>query len=176
MRKKILIGIAIIVMIGIGIIINNMNHKEVKVNEAPQTIIEEKERILVQISGEVIRPGIYEMNNSDRINDVVNICGGFTKKADFDNINLVAKVSDGMIIVIKAKANNETEIIIPKLISINNDSLTELMSLSGIGEAKAKSIITYRELNGGFKSLDDLLNVNGISNTIFENIKNNICL
>jgi len=176
MRKKILISISIVIMIGIGIIINNMSYKESEIKGTPSIIVEENERILVQISGEVIRPGIYEMNNDDRINDVVNLCGGFTKKADFENINLVAKVTDGMIIVIKAKTNNEIIIKEPALISINNAGLNELMSLTGIGEAKARNIITFREANGGFKKLDDLLNVSGISNIIFENIKNNICL
>ena len=61
-------------------------------------------------------------------------------------------------------------------ISINNASLEELMTLSGIGEAKAKSIIEYREQNGGFNSIEDIKNVTGIGDALFDQIKENITL
>ena len=61
-----------------------------------------------------------------------------------------------------------------KKININKASLEELMSLDGIGEAKAKSIIEYRNTNGLFKSLEELKNISGISEKIYEKIKNNI--
>lgn len=62
------------------------------------------------------------------------------------------------------------------LISINNATIEELMTLSGIGKTKAENIISYREENGGFKSLEELKNVNGIGDSTFEKIKNNITL
>ena len=117
------------------------------------------------------------MSEGDRINDVINLSGGFTSRAETSSINLVAKVSDGMVIVIKAKSDdeqiNEVE---QKLISINNASLSELMTLDGIGEARARNIISYREQNGGFKTIEEIINVNGISESILQQIKDKICL
>ncbi len=57
------------------------------------------------------------------------------------------------------------------IININTATLEELMSINGLGEAKAKAIIKYREENGYFKIIDDLLNVSGIGEALFEKIK-----
>ncbi len=62
------------------------------------------------------------------------------------------------------------------LISINQASKEELLQLQGIGEAKANNIIAYRNLHGPFSKLEDLMNVSGISSSIYDNIKNKICL
>lgn len=61
-------------------------------------------------------------------------------------------------------------------VSINNGSVEDFMTLSGIGESKAKSIIKYREENGEFKSIEDIKNVQGIGDALFEKIKENITL
>lgn len=61
-----------------------------------------------------------------------------------------------------------------KLVNINTCTKEELLTLSGIGESKANAIISYREENGGFKTIEDLLNVSGIGNSIYEKIKNYI--
>lgn len=61
-----------------------------------------------------------------------------------------------------------------KTININTASVSELTNLSGIGEVKAKSIVNYRNMNGKFKTINDILKVDGISETLFSKIKNNI--
>ncbi len=61
-------------------------------------------------------------------------------------------------------------------ISINNATKEELMTLSGVGEAKANAIISYRDENGGFKTLDELKKVTGIGDSMYEKIKDNITL
>ena len=164
-------------MIGIGIVINNINQREsIKVNSSSNEPSIVSERILVQVSGEVIRPGIYEVDLETRVNEVINLCGGFTNNADVSNINLVAKVNDGMIIMINPKNKIDTLNQDKNLISINTAGVSELIQLDGIGEAKARNIISYRELNGRFTDIEELLNVTGISKTILANIKDHICL
>lgn len=68
----------------------------------------------------------------------------------------------------KKKANNK--------VSINNATKEDLMSLTGIGESKANAIINYRNENGLFKQIEDIKNVSGIGDSVFEKIKNNITL
>jgi len=71
------------------------------------------------------------------------------------------------------EVNNSTE---TSLVNINNANITELMTLNGIGEAKAKAIVEYREANGNFVNLEDIKNVSGISDTIYDKIKNYITI
>jgi competence protein ComEA len=61
-------------------------------------------------------------------------------------------------------------------VNINNASVEELMSLSGIGESKANAIVTYRENNGNFKGIEEIKNVSGIGDSLFENIKDDITI
>ena len=60
------------------------------------------------------------------------------------------------------------------IVNINTASLTELQNLSGIGKSKAEAIIKYREQNGNFKNIEELLNVDGIGEKLYEEIKSNI--
>lgn len=84
-------------------------------------------------------------------------------------INNSVIINDGCI------DNNNDEIVKTNIkISLNNATLEQLMTLSGIGESKAQSIISYREENNGFKSIDEIKNVSGISEKMFEKIKDSI--
>lgn len=84
---------------------------------------------------------------------------------------MALKLSDGMVIYVEKKTS-----IAPSKISINNATLEGLMKISGIGEAKARNIIKYREEHGRFYTLEDLKNVSGISENLFQQIKELICL
>ena len=106
----------------------------------------------------------YEVENFEKTKEeetkVLESC-----KTGYDNIENDA--------CIEPETSIETQ---TSKISINNASLEELMTLSGIGEAKAKSIIEYREQNGGFNSIEDIKNVTGIGDALFDQIKENITL
>ena len=165
---------------------------------------EEKESIYVEVKGAVNSPGVYEMENGQIINDVINKAGGFLESAYTDIINLSKKISDELVIYVytkseykknetKEKESNDSYLIDnaiknnvsiitsnennkennsdSTLININIASITELITLPGIGEAKAKKIITYREENGYFKTIDELKNVSGIGDATFEQLK-----
>ncbi len=202
-RRKIII--VSILFIGVCILISfnylkNSNSKIVQEDIIIEEKIEEEEvkeenikYLIVDIKGEVNHPGCYKVESDSRVSDVVELAGGLTKDAYTDSINLSAKVFDEMVIVIdKKEANNikiESDAKVEKKtnnktdtkktsgkVSINNATEKELMTLKGIGSAKAKSIIEYRNKNGAFKSIEELKKIKGIGDKIFESIKDSITL
>ena len=168
----------------------------------------ENKKYMVDIKGEVQTPGIYELESSSRVIDVINEAGGLTENADTTVINLSKKISDEMVIIIYSKwqvehwketkeqgkylqeqcisqkeeqAKNDACIddteentnSTPSIININTATKEELMTLTGIGESKAEAIISYREKTA-FTKIEDIKNVSGIGDSIYEDIKNNI--
>ena len=94
-------------------------------------------------------------------------------------VNIEPCLESGVSIILPQENDNQiisTEDNTSNLVNINTASLSELMSLSGIGEAKAKSIISYRETNGNFASIEDIKNVSGISDNLYEKIKDYITI
>ncbi|HHX81011.1 MAG TPA: hypothetical protein GX692_08110 [Acholeplasmataceae bacterium] len=166
--KKIIIPLIIIVLIVLGLIFN-------REKEIPKIINTDQDQILsdivVEIKGEVKYPGLYQISGESRIYDLVQIAGGFTAEADPDSVNLAAKIKDGTVIYVSGRRTYEKT-----KISLNNASLEELMTLTGIGEVKARNIIDYREKVGRFNALDELKNVQGISENLFEQIKEYLSL
>lgn len=159
--------------------------------------------IYVDIKGFVNKPGVYSFSLSDnaRINDLINKAGGLKSEADTSTINLSKKLEDEMTIIIYSKnevanfvktkddISKKLEICENKLknnaciktieetndnkININEAGLDELMKLNGIGEAKAKAIIEYREKDK-FKSIEEIKNVEGIGENLYNAIKDSI--
>lgn len=162
------------------------------------------EYVIVDIKGEVTTPGVYELIKGSRVIDVINEAQGLTGNANTRYINLSKILEDGDAIVIysndeieNASKEEKIEVTTPCVcedvnsacienntnkennqtsgkININTATQEELTSLSGIGESKAKSIIKYREENGNFKSIEDIMKVSGISENLFAKIKENI--
>lgn len=171
-------------------------------DEEKDEIIEDTfETIFIDIKGEVVNPGVYEIQIGDRVIDAVQMAGGFTNEATTDNVNLSKKLKDESVIIIPSylkdyenvTIKNDYEIDInddivqseknesdekiessSNLININTASVVELMSLDGIGESKAKAIIEYRDINGDFENILDIKNVSGIGESIYEKIKDYI--
>ena len=172
-KKKIIIIITITITIASLIVIaliTNSSNKGVKASINQNNIVSNNDEILVNITGEVNKPGIYSVPNGSLVNDVIITSGGFTKYADTDSVNLIQKVKDGDKIVVKRKVDNTNT----DLININTATISELTKLTGIGEAKASAIVTYRETYGKFQSIEELMNVQGISQSVFDKIKDYI--
>ena len=168
-------------------------NEELEIVEIPEEKEEVKEEIVeiqkvkVDIKGEVSKPGVYELELGKRIIDVVNLSGGFTKKAITRNINLSKKIYDEMVIIIPddsitcevipsyiiEEPNTKIEETKDGLINLNTASFDELMNLTGIGETKARQIIEYRGTNG-FNKIEDIMNIPGIKESLFEKIKDEI--
>ena len=137
--------------------------------------------IYVSVVGEVISPGVYVMPEGARVYELINEAGGATADADTTRLNLVAKLEDGMQIVVPSVADDDSGIYgsgvsSAGLVNINTAGLNELMTLTGIGKTRAEAIIKYRESSGGFKKPEDLMCVNGIKQGIYDGLKDQICV
>lgn len=181
-KTNILIGILILLSIT-SIIFQNINDKnkiEINGNEIQTNKFEDK--IAVYITGEVKQPGVYYIESGLRLNDLIEICGGLTDKADLSDINLAEKLNDSdkidipSIIAEKDEMNSISDIDNNNdLININTASKEELKTLNGIGDTLANNIIEYRN-NCKFDTIEDILNVNGIGESKYDGIKEYICV
>ena len=147
--------------------------------------------IKVYVTGEVMLPGIIEIEKGSTLLDAVEACGGFTEKAS-SNINLVYELDKNVTLVIKSKddgggadvmedagdvilVSDENGLIDGK-ININNADISSLSLLPGIGEKTAEDIIFFREVSGDFTCIEDLMNVPGIKESKFSKLKDLICV
>ncbi|WP_055071412.1 ComEA family DNA-binding protein [Clostridium massiliamazoniense] len=148
-------------------------------------------KIVVEIKGEVVKPDVYELESGSRINDLINLAGGITENGDIESINRAEILNDGDCIIIKniqfKNEGNEEEkenLLLDnnslksesRKININSADKEELMTLTGIGETKASSIIEYRSKNGKFVSIEQLAEVNGIGIKTVEKLKDKITI
>lgn len=141
-----------------------------------------KESIFVHVCGAVKKSGVYELKAGSRICDAISAAGGFKKTADQTFLNQAQVVSDGEQVVVptKGKTVQNTDKVpesqSTQKISINHATCEELMTLPGIGESKANSIIKYREENGSFQTLEDLKKIQGIKDGVYSKIIDYIML
>jgi len=159
--------------------------------EADLTSDEELNVVVVDIKGAILNPGVYRVSKNTIIQDVISLAGGLTKNADTSNLNLGKKVTDEMVITVFTKeeilkmeldkepikedqVRNDEIGENKKLISLNTATLEELTTLPGIGEAKAKIIIAYREHCGNFKKKEELKNIKGIGEAVYAKLENYI--
>ena len=143
---------------------------------------------VVHVCGEVVNPGIYELPAGSRIYEAVKAAGGFTENASEESVNLASPIEDGVQIRIYSKDEAETLAAgaapfdgfeasgegKEPVVNLNTATKEELMTLSGIGESRAEDIIRYREENGGFQNIEDIMKVSGIKDAAFQKIKDRI--
>lgn len=145
--------------------------------------------IVVHICGAVVMEGVYSLPAGSRVSDGIAAAGGFCEGADTAYHNLAAYLADGQKVYVPTleetgEVSLEERIAVNdgeggaqvqdtgnRKVNLNTAGLTELMTLSGIGAAKAESILQYREKVGPFQSIDELKNVSGIGEAMFERIK-----
>lgn len=119
--------------------------------------------ILVDVLGEVAQPGLYELPEGARVVDAVAAAGGFTAGADRGAVNLARPLVDAEQLVVPALgAEGQSAPGDEGLINLNTADETQLETLPRIGPALAQRIVQWRESNGGFRSVEDLLAVTGI--------------
>ena len=156
--------------------------------------------IVIHVCGEVKNPGVYRMEEGSRIYEALEQAGGFTDKAAPDFLNMAQILEDGMKLTVpdeetvrqiesnqslgtaglsqvgaviqggSASAGNRQS----DKVNINTASKEQLMTLKGIGEARAEDIISHRERSGSFQTIEDIMKVSGIKEAAFQKIKENI--
>ena len=157
---------------------------ESSLHETTQAAVE---TIAVYLCGEVCNPGVYVLQAGSRLYQAVEEAGGLTANARAEAVNLARILVDSEQIYIPNisesidQIENETQNVISSaavssalsdgLLNINQASESDLMQLPGIGQVKAAAIVTYRNSNGPFSSIEEIKNVPGIKEAAFEKIK-----
>ncbi|GHU43577.1 ComE operon protein 1 [Clostridia bacterium] len=149
----------------------------------------EETPIFVQVCGAVVAPGIYSMPSGSRIFEAVERAGGMLPTADLSSLNQAKPLEDGQMVYVFTQGEMAAE---PErageqvgatdgkgskadgLVNINTASKADLMGLPGIGEAKAEIIVSFREENGAFSAIEDLMKITGIKEGVFSKIKDKI--
>lgn len=162
----------------------------------PSKTIAEERTICAFVCGKVRNAGIYELLEGARLSDFISAAGGFSKQAAKEYLNLAEKAEDGQRIYVpskkevkkqKQKAENKKEGSLNDFdgqdstkektdnrVNINTAGKEELMTLTGIGEAKADAIIHYREKEGAFHTTEELMQIPGIKEGVYNKICDNI--
>lgn len=153
--------------------------------EIPQ---EEREpALIIHICGAVERPGVYELPGGSRIYQAIEEAGGFTDEADRDYLNQAKGLEDGIRLYVPTREETSQDGWTGEeaavgtgqenrsgLVNINTADEKELCTLAGIGSSKAKSIIAYREANGRYEKIEDVMKVEGIKQGLFAKIRDSI--
>lgn len=139
--------------------------------------------IYVQVAGAVARPGVYQMPDGSRAFQAVLQAGGFTGEADQEIVPLASRLTDGCRLYVPQKGETLSGPVLSEavaagggssgggLVSINSATLEQLDSLPGIGPSLARQIITFRETQGMFTSVDQLGDVPGIGPSKLEQLR-----
>lgn len=139
--------------------------------------IEADEECHVYICGAVKSPGVYTLPKGSRIYEVILMAGGLLEEASEDSINQAQELADGQMIKVPTKEEEKEQLSTEKTdgrVNLNTADIGELMTIPGIGEAKARSILSYREEAGGFSSVEEIMNITGIKEGVYSKIKDYI--
>lgn len=149
----------------------------------PEEEVTQPQTVYVYVCGAVNTPGVYELDSTSRIYEAVQMAGDMTEDAEQTYLNLAQIVSDGERIYVPTKEEVKSGVVEDQgewtdsgisaegKVNLNTATKEELMTLTGIGDAKAQAIITFRESNGGFSSIEEIMQIEGIKEGVFNKIK-----
>lgn len=163
-------------------------------SESPETdgaVRETAVLCYVHICGQVVNPGVYEMEAGSRIFQAVEAAGGLTDEAAGEFLNMAEIIQDGMKISVPSQEEVEKGeaaavsgygglggAAVPggqaQKVNLNTAGKEQLMTLKGIGESRAEDIIRYREEHGPFGSIEEIMEISGIKDAAFQKIKDDI--
>ena len=142
------------------------------VKEQEDVMKQADEIICVYVCGAVQKEGVYELSAGSRVFEAIDAAGGFREDAARTEVNQARLLEDEEKIYVPTitELQNEEKNGDGK-VNINQASKEELMTLPGVGEAKAESIIKYREEQGAFRSIEEIMQIAGIKEGLYEKIK-----
>lgn len=181
-------GVTICTLIVVVLVFVDFREERGTVSEIPPWLEESEEAeleeetedgvLVVDVKGMVASPGVYELEVGSRLFEAIEKAGGFTDSANREAVNLALRLEDEMVVYVPeegveegagpvlAVEMNETDH--EDTININEATEADLLTLQGIGPSKAAAIIGYREENGPFATVEELMNVSGIGEKTFE--------
>jgi len=191
LSKQMIIGGAGVILILVGLIgaLLSASGLSSEVEIIPASEMGATSEIVIDVAGAVQNPGVYRLKANCRLNDALVAAGGLSAEADRDwlaqNVNLAAPLKDGIKIYIRSTkdvksttSGDQRQVLSENhadtKININTASLAELDRLAGIGPVIAQRILDYRQQNGSFSKIEDLMQVSGIGQKVFDKIKDQI--
>ena len=162
-----------------------------EVSEVPE-VTQEPQEIFVDVCGAVNQPGVYEMSSDSRVFQAIEAAGGMREDASGISVNQAQPLCDGQQVYVPTVQEAEERKLTPVvseiqdgqtgtemdagtgLVNLNTADIQTLKTLSGIGDSKAQAILAYREEHGGFSSIEEVMQVPGIKESIFSKIKDKI--
>lgn len=183
-QRRALIAVSLIAILFATFLFTNTRGRAVAQESAKPTLTMPAvaKTILIHVAGKVKRPDVYPLLAGSRVSDAIKAAGGANKGVDLGDINLARVLIDGEQVYVGyvAKANSSSSKSSKSgftgVININRATKAEFDSLAGIGPVIASRIINYRNTNGPFLALDDLLKVSGIGSKTLERIRPRLSL
>lgn len=185
LREKIILGILALLLVTGGI------WRTVQVSDSKPEMIQagysegeeisanrEPEMITVHLVGAVKNPGVYQLPVGSRVYELLDLGGGFSDEADQNAQNQARPLLDGEQIHIHkiGEAPGPSASGASPLININRATASELTALPGIGDVRARQIVSHREKHGYFTAIDQIMDVSGIGESTFNNIADQITI
>lgn len=159
-------------------------NKDIKEGKSDSEKEKSTENIFVYVCGAVQKPGVYELLSGQRICDAIAAAGGLSEQAAGDSLNQAEVLSDGQMLRVLTTEEAAAATVQPGQetaessrdgrVDINTADASALMSLPGIGQSKADAIIAYRNKHGAFKAPEELMNISGIKEGVYQKIKDSI--
>ncbi|GDX13551.1 hypothetical protein LBMAG02_3440 [Actinomycetes bacterium] len=183
-QRRALIAVSLVAILFATFLFTNTRGRAVAQESAKPTLTMPAvaKTILIHVAGKVKRPDVYPLLAGSRVSDAIKAAGGANKGVDLGDINLARVLIDGEQVYVGyvAKANSSSskssKSRFTGVININRATKAEFDSLAGIGPVIASRIINYRNTNGPFLALDDLLKVSGIGSKTLERIRPRLSL
>lgn len=170
----------VLLILAMFISVSGCNKKEqdtlvldaLEAQEDGEQLQETGKEIYVYVCGAVEREGVYRLPAGSRIYEAIEMAGGFREDAAASEVNQAEVLQDEARVYVPTYAEvlSEDAQSDGKL-NLNKATKEELMTLPGVGASRAESIIQYRNENGGFKSIEEIMLISGIKEGLFEKIK-----
>jgi len=183
-QRRALIAISLVAILFATFLFTNTRGRAVAQESAKPTLTMPAvaKTILIHVAGKVKRPDVYPLLAGSRVSDAIKAAGGAQKDVDLGDINLARVLVDGeqvyvgYVAKVSSSSSKSSKTRFTGVINVNRATKAEFDSLTGIGPVIASRIINYRNANGPFLALDDLLKVSGIGSKTLERIRPRLSL